>query len=163
MTTDVASPAAQDIPPRTTTVHQGRLDSFSSPGNATTTSGNTAGSSPAPGTPNPHTTELPTQPGGGRTFVTKPHHDPAPALEVLCRTIMDHARQWTYVSADDLRNAAPATPNKTARFGNAFRVLVQRGDLLYSHHKPSKNPSNHGRQIQVFRLAKLPHRVKVCP
>lgn len=83
-------------------------------------------------------------------ILTKVHHDPRSPAHVLAELALDLAKLNGKVTADDLRNLAPNTPNKTANIGAAFRSLIKRGELVFVCYQRSQFPWNHGRRIGVY-------------
>lgn len=83
-------------------------------------------------------------------MLTKLHHDPRTAVHTLADLALDLAKLNGKVTADDLRRLAPNAPNKTANVGNAFRLLIKKGELVLVCFQVSTIPENHGRRIGVY-------------
>ena len=91
----------------------------------------------------------PPREGRGSLSPTKPHK-PLSDVDLLAELAMTIALQYGKVTADDLRNLAPAAPRKTSNFGAAFQKLVRENRLVLSHYQASQKGANHGRRIGVY-------------
>lgn len=92
----------------------------------------------------------------------KQHQDPRTPTHILAELALDLAKLNGRVTADDLRRLAPNAPNKSTNMGNAFRLLVKKGELVLVCFQPSQAPGNNGRRIGVYAPPIKP-RFRACP